>query len=147
LWEDSTIKNTINSRKNKPLKFRLAYTGGKRARGPAYLKIALAGLLTVLLLSSTALAHAAPAVGEEIIATSTTDFTAVKAIAAALTIGLGAVGAAIAMGIAIAKSSESIARQPEAESGIRTSLLLGLVFIETAIIYTLVVAIMIIFVL
>ena len=51
------------------------------------------------------------------------------------------------MGIAIAKSNESIARQPEAEGKIRTSMMLGLVFIETAIIYALVVAILVIFVL
>ena len=45
------------------------------------------------------------------------------------------------------KSNESIARQPEAAGNIRTSLMLGLVFIETAIIYALIVAILIIFVL
>jgi F-type H+-transporting ATPase subunit c len=70
-----------------------------------------------------------------------------KAIAAALTIGLAAAAGALAMGIAISKSSESISRQPEADEKIRGSLLLGLIFIETAIIYALVVAILIIFVL
>lgn len=71
----------------------------------------------------------------------------VKAVSAAITMGLGAAAGAIAMAFAISKSSESISRQPEAESGIRAALILGLVFIETAIIYALVVAIMIIFVL
>ena len=70
-----------------------------------------------------------------------------KAIAAAIAIGLAACGGAVAMGLAIAKSSEGIARQPEAEGKIRTTLMLGLVFIETAIIYALIVAILIIFVL
>ena len=70
-----------------------------------------------------------------------------KAIAAAIAIGLAAAGGAVAMGLAIAKSSEGIARQPEAEGKIRTTLMLGLVFIETAIIYALIVAILIIFVL
>ena len=51
------------------------------------------------------------------------------------------------MGIAVAKTSEAPARQPEAEGKIRSSLMLGLVFIETAIIYALIVAILIIFVL
>ena len=51
------------------------------------------------------------------------------------------------MGIAVAKSADSISRQPEAEGKIRTTLMLGLVFIETAIIYALIVAILIIFVL
>ena len=51
------------------------------------------------------------------------------------------------MGIAIAKAEESIARQPEVKNDVRTTLMLGLVFIETAIIYALIVAILVIFVL
>jgi len=70
-----------------------------------------------------------------------------KALASAIAIGLPAAGGAIAMGIAIAKSVDGISRQPEAEGKIRTSLMLGLVFIETAIIYALIVAILVIFVL
>ncbi len=70
-----------------------------------------------------------------------------KAIAAGIAIGLAAMGGAIAMGIAIAKTSEGISRQPEAEGKLRTTLMLGLVFIETAVIYALIVAILIIFVL
>lgn len=70
-----------------------------------------------------------------------------KGYAAAIAIGLAAAGGAVAMGIAIAKSAEGIARQPEAEGKIRTTLMLGLVFIETAIIYALIVAILVIFVL
>ena len=56
-------------------------------------------------------------------------------------------GGAIAMGMAVSKSAEGISRQPEAEGKIRTTLMLGLVFIETAIIYALLVVILIIFVL
>ncbi len=70
-----------------------------------------------------------------------------KAIAAGLAVGLAATAGAVSMGLATAKSTESIARQPEAESKIRTALMLGLVFIETAIIYALLAAILIIFVL
>lgn len=70
-----------------------------------------------------------------------------KAIAAAIAIGLAAAGGAVAMGLAIAKSNEGIARQPEAEGKIRTSMMLGLVFIETVVIYALIVAILVIFVL
>ena len=73
--------------------------------------------------------------------------TGAKAIAAGIAIGLAAGIGALAMGIAIAKSSEGIARQPEAEGKIRTTLMLGLVFIETAIIYALIIAILIVFVL
>ena len=76
-----------------------------------------------------------------------TDSTGSKAIAAGIAIGLAAAAGAIGMGIAIAKTSEAIARQPEAEGKIRSTLMLGLVFIETAIIYALIVAILVIFVL
>ena len=69
------------------------------------------------------------------------------AIAAGIAIGLAAAAGAIGMGITIAKSNESIARQPEAKNDIRSGMMLGLVFIETAIIYALIVAILIIFVL
>ena len=70
-----------------------------------------------------------------------------KAIGAGIAVGLAAAAGAIGMGIAVAKTSEATARQPEAEGKLRSSLMLGLVFIETAIIYALIVAILIIFVL
>ncbi|MBE6573408.1 MAG: ATP synthase F0 subunit C [Ruminococcaceae bacterium] len=70
-----------------------------------------------------------------------------KAYAAAIVVGLAAAAGAVAMGMAITKSVDGIARQPEAEGKIRTTLMLGLVFVETAIIYALVVGILIIFVL
>ena len=73
--------------------------------------------------------------------------TGSKAIAAAVCVGLVAASGAIGMALAISKSVEGISRQPEAEGKIRTSLMLGLVFIETAIIYALIVAILVIFVL
>lgn len=69
------------------------------------------------------------------------------ALAAAIAVGVAAAAGAIAMGIAVAKTNESIARQPEAKADIRSSMMLGLVFIETAIIYALIVAILLIFVL
>ena len=69
------------------------------------------------------------------------------ALAAAIAVGLAAAAGAIGMGIAVAKTNESIARQPEAKSDIRSSMMLGLVFIETAIIYALIIAILLIFVL
>lgn len=97
---------------------------------PAY---AVGGLDDILGTASSALANAS-ASGN-------------KALAAGLAIGLSAAAGAIGMGIAIANAVSGIARQPEAESKIRTALMLGLVFIETAIIYALIVAILIIFVL
>ena len=73
--------------------------------------------------------------------------TSAKAIACAIAIGLGAGAGAIAMGIASGKASEAIARQPEAVGDVRSSMMLSLVFIETAIIYALLIVILIIFVL
>ena len=70
-----------------------------------------------------------------------------KALAAAVCVAIVAAVGAISMGFAIAKSADGISRQPEADGKIRTTLMLGLVFIETAIIYALIVAILIIFVL
>lgn len=69
-----------------------------------------------------------------------------KAWAAAIVVGLAAAAGAIGMAMVIAKAVGGIARQPEADGKIRTTLMLGLVFIETAIIYALIVAILIIFV-
>ena len=70
-----------------------------------------------------------------------------KAWAAGIAIAVVAAAGAISMGLVIWKTIEGIARQPEAEGKIRTAMMLGLVFVETAIIYALIVAIMIIFVL
>ena len=70
-----------------------------------------------------------------------------KAIAAGLCVGIAGGAGAIAMGMAISKSAEGMARQPEASSQINGAMMLGLVFIETAIIYALIIAILIIFVL
>lgn len=73
--------------------------------------------------------------------------TGTKALSAAAVVGIAAAAGALAMGLAVAKSNESMARQPEAASQINSSMMLGMVFIETAIIYALIVAILIIFVL
>ena len=69
-----------------------------------------------------------------------------KAVAAAVAVGLAAMGGGLGMGIAVSRSTEAIARQPEATNDIRGTLMLGLVFIETAIIYALIVSILVIFV-
>ena len=70
-----------------------------------------------------------------------------KSLGSGIAIGIAAAGGAIGMGIAAAKAAEGISRQPEAAGEIRSSMMLGLVFIETAIIYALLVVILIIFVL
>lgn len=104
--------------------------------------LTLTGIL-LLLLALAAPAYAA-APGAVIAADST---LGLKAIGVGIAIGIAAGGGAVGMGIATARTTESIARQPEAEGKIRTVLMLGLVFIETAIIYALLAVILIIFVL
>lgn len=105
-------------------------------------------MMLLVVVPTKAFAGEEPAAVETETETETTENgTGTKALAAALCVGLAAAAGAVSMGWAIAKSAEGISRQPEAEGKIRTSLMLGLVFIETAIIYALIVAILIIFVL
>ncbi len=56
-------------------------------------------------------------------------------------------GAAIGMGNATGRATEAIARQPEAAGKINSSLLFGLIMMETCAIYALLVSILIIFIL
>ena len=110
--------------------------------------LTLTGVLLLLLALAAPAYAAAPEEGQSAAKEETADnATGLKAIAAGLAVGIAAAGGAVGMGLATAKSAESIARQPEAEGKIRTMMMLGLVFIETAIIYALLVVILIIFVL
>ena len=117
------------------------------------MKKTIKNLLMVVMVLMIGLAVSAPVKtyaaqdGEAIEENADTSSTGSKAMAAGIAIAGAAGAGALAMGLAIAKSSEGISRQPEAEGSIRTLLMLGLVFIETAIIYALIVAILIIFVL
>ena len=108
-------------------------------------------MLGLVLLLASALAVPALAAGEDAGEPAAQEETQAesggKTMASAVAIGLAALGGALGMGIATGKAAESIGRQPEAEGKIRTTLMLGLVFIETAIIYALLVVILIIFVL
>lgn len=70
-----------------------------------------------------------------------------KAWAATALIGIACVAGALGMAWSIMKTSGNIAKQPEAAGNLRTAMMLGLVFIETIVIYALIVAILIIFVL
>lgn len=96
-------------------------------------------------LISPAPASASEEVEEE--ADSFSNVKSVKAISAAAALAVVAAAGAIAMAIAIKSSSDGIARQPEAAGNIRSGMMLGLVFIETVVIYALIIAILIIFVL
>jgi len=107
----------------------------------------LALLLALGLFTAPALAADESASDAQSVEIAEAQATSSRAWAAALVVGLAGAAGAIAMGWAISKSADGIARQPEAEGKIRTSLMLGLVFVETVVIYALIVAILIIFVL
>jgi F-type H+-transporting ATPase subunit c len=66
-------------------------------------------------------------------------------LAAALAIGLAAIGPGIGQGNASGSAVEGIARQPEAEGKIRGTLLLTLAFMESLTIYGLVIALVLLF--
>ena len=111
--------------------------------------LVLAGVLMIVLsLAAPAFAAAAPAYTEAGQTETQEDSSiGLKAVAAGIAVGIAAAGGAVGMGLVAGKSTEGISRQPEAEGKIRTTMMLGLVFIETAIIYALLVVILIIFVL
>mgnify|MGYP001560229277 CR=1 FL=1 len=69
-----------------------------------------------------------------------------KSIAAAIAIGLGALGPGLGIGILAAKAMEAIGRNPEAAPKVQTSMILGIAFAEAIAIYALVVALIIKFV-
>ena len=68
------------------------------------------------------------------------DVDAAKQIATALAIGLGALGPGIGIGMIGSRAMEALGRNPEAESAVRTSMVLAIVFAEAIAIYALVVA-------
>ena len=57
---------------------------------------------------------------------------------------LACIGAGIGIGIATSKAAEAVARQPEAESKIRNTLILGCALAEATAIYGFVIALMVI---
>ncbi|HUY69739.1 MAG TPA: ATP synthase F0 subunit C [Candidatus Tyrphobacter sp.] len=71
---------------------------------------------------------------------------AAKLIAAAIAIGLGAIGPGIAIGLIGAKGAEAIGRNPEATPKIQTAMILAIAFAEAVAIYALVVALILKFV-
>ncbi len=68
------------------------------------------------------------------------DMESAKQVAVALAIGLGALGPGIGIGMIGGKAVEALGRNPEAESSIRTTMILAIAFAEAVAIYALVVA-------
>ena len=71
--------------------------------------------------------------------------TAAKALGAGLCMGIGAIGPALGEGNAVSHALDGIARQPEAAGELRSNMILGCAITETTGIYSLVVALLILF--
>ncbi|MDO4567222.1 MAG: ATP synthase F0 subunit C [Oscillospiraceae bacterium] len=68
------------------------------------------------------------------------------AIGAGLCMGIGAIGPALGEGNAVGKALEGMARQPEASGTLRTNMILGCAITESTGIYSLVIALLLLFV-
>ena len=68
------------------------------------------------------------------------------ALSAGICMGVGAIGPAIGEGGAVAKSCEAIGRQPESKSAVTSAMIMGCAITESTGIYSLVIAILLIFV-
>ena len=68
------------------------------------------------------------------------------ALGAGICMGIGAVGPGIGEGNAVASACEAIGRQPEAKSDVTSTMIMGCAIAETTGIYSLVIAILLIFV-
>ncbi len=68
------------------------------------------------------------------------------ALGAGLCMGLGAIGPAIGEGNAVGKALEGMSRQPETMGMLRTNMILGCAITESTGIYSLVIALLLLFV-
>ena len=69
-----------------------------------------------------------------------------KAIGAGICMGIGAIGPGVGEGTAVAHALDGMARQPEATGTLRTNMILGCAITESTGIYSLVVALLLLFV-
>jgi F-type H+-transporting ATPase subunit c len=74
------------------------------------------------------------------------DVESMKLLAAALSMGLGALGPGLGIGILGMGAMQALGRNPEARGPIMTNMILSIAFAEAVAIYALVVAIVLIFV-
>lgn len=77
--------------------------------------------------------------------TDMSSFTIASTVAATIGIALGVMLPAVAMGWAISRAMDALARQPEAEKSIMRTLFIGLAMIESLAIYVLVIVLIVLF--
>ncbi len=65
--------------------------------------------------------------------------------AAAMAIGIGAIGPGLGLGYAVGRAMDAVGRNPEAVNQIRTTLIVGVALVEAITIYALLIALLILF--
>ncbi|MDQ3328760.1 MAG: ATP synthase F0 subunit C [Chloroflexota bacterium] len=65
--------------------------------------------------------------------------------AAALAIGVGALGPGLGLGYAVGRAVDAVGRNPEAVNQIRTTMIVGVALVEAITIYALLIALLILF--
>ena len=98
---------------------------------------------TKIVLMAATLAISFPALAEEMARAATADGSinsGLRAIGAALAIGIAALGGALGQGRATATALDGIARNPAASGKILIPMVLGLALIESLVIYALIIA-------
>ncbi len=104
------------------------------------------GLLAAMIGAALFLAFTGVAGAQEAAADNEFTESSTKFLAAAIAIGLGALGPGIGIGMLGGKAMEALGRNPEAAGPIQTNMILAIAFAEAIGIYALVVAILIGFV-
>lgn len=115
------------------------------------MKRLLVGIIGGIILFGTCAAFgssdaAVPAHGTNIAQASSVQYVLVTVVVAMLGLSLAVSMCGMAQGKAITAAIESIARQPETASKIQLILMIGLAFIESLVLYTLFVSIILLFV-
>ena len=100
--------------------------------------LSLVGLVILGLASPVYAQEAVPVAGASIVAQW-------SIITAGFALALAALGAALGQGRAVASAAEAIARNPGAAGEIRGALILGLVLIESLVIYVLLISLILFF--
>ncbi len=99
--------------------------------------------ILVVMVGLVLLSLAAPALADEAGGAASATRDAWKFIAAALVLGVAAFAGAFGQGKAVASACTSMGRNPGAAGPVRITMLLGVAFIESLVIYALVIAFMI----
>ena len=106
------------------------------------------GLTSAMVVGALFLATTAVAFAQTPAGAAANEFSekGMKFLAAAIAMGVGAIGPAIGIGLLGGKAMEALGRNPEAAGAIQTNMILAIAFAEAIGIYALVVAILIGFV-